>query len=358
MATTPTWEEWVKQYNSAGAPPSPVASDTASLGGADLGNVSTLFDPTFGRDTALTHAAENAVGGGWGSGGFAGGQAMNLTSDERKANMLLGHQILEPYLQREADAQKQAEAEKARLNEIAAQGAQALQQLQLSEAGQTARLNSAQQAALQQLAIQGQQAMDQLRLKETGATARQQAEIGGNLADTLLKGALNRSGGAGGVASGGSSARIPGMGTGTPGPMGVTWNRGVVQYGGTPDVVTAPNPNAAYNPNARGVTQPEGVLGATSVDSILRKYGLLPLILISALLLCGCNTSEIEKKSDGSIRAINSRWFWSTESYEVEYSTNGFKAKATKSNPDAESLKAVADGAAHGAASGLNPVKP
>lgn len=352
MATTPTWEEWVKQYNSAGAPPSPISPDAASLSQADLGNVSQIFDPRFGASEALTHAAENAVGGGWGGGGFAAGQGMKLLDSERKANMLLGHQILEPYLAREADAKRQAEAEKARLNEIAAQGAQALQQLQLSEAGQTARMNAAQKAEMERLIASGQQAMDRLKLTEAGEAARQKAGIGGTLANTLLSGAISRPGGTGG---GGSSARVPGVGTGTPGPMGVTWNRGVVQYGGTPDVVTAPNPNAAYNPNARGVTQPEGVLGATSVDSILRKYGLLPLILISALLLCGCNTSEIEKKSDGSIRAINSRWFWSTESYEVEYSTNGFKAKATKSNPDAESLKAVAEGAAQGAVKGAKP---
>jgi len=61
---------------------------------------------------------------------------------------------------------------------------------------------------------------------------------------------------------------------------------------------------------------------------------------------------------DGTTKAGNSRWFWSTESYEVEYGTNGFKAKATKSNPDAQSLEAVARGTAQGITSGMNPVKP
>lgn len=343
MAKIPTWDEWVNNYNADGTPAaSAIAPATTSgLSQSDLGNVATIFDPNFGRTETLTHAAESAVGGGWGGGGFAAGQGMKLLDSERKSNMLLGHQILEPYLQREADAQKQAEAERARLNEIAAQGAQGLQQLQLSEAGQTARLNSQQQAALKQLAVQGQQAMDQLKLRETGETARQQAAIGGNLASTLLSAAI-RPGSAGG-AGGGGATRISGVGTGTPGPLGVTYNPGVVQYGGTPNA--AAREGGAYNPNARGVTTPEP-LGASSIDTLLRKYGLLLLLL--STVLCGCNTSTIEKKSDGSIRAVNSRWFWSSEGYDVEYSTNGFRARAAKSNPDAESIKAVAEGTAKG----------
>lgn len=77
-------------------------------------------------------------------------------------------------------------------------------------------------------------------------------------------------------------------------------------------------------------------------------------LAVLALTLIGCNTTVVEKKPDGSLRGANSRWFWSSESYEWSYSSNGvFNAKATKSNPDAESLKAVAQGAAQGAAQGL-----
>lgn len=273
MAEIPTWDEWVKKYNAgAAAAPAVAPATTGGLSQADLGNVATIFDPNFGRTETLTHAAENAVGGGWGSGGFAAGQGMKLLDSERKANMLLGHQILEPYLAREQAANLQAESERARLNEIAAQGAQALQQLQLSEAGQTARLNAAQKAEMERLIQSGNQAMEQLKLRETGESARQQAQIGGNLATTLVSAALGR----GGSGGGGTSTRVPGMGTGTPGPLGVTWERGVPQYGGTPSTITAPNPNAAFNPNARGVREPEGILGSSSIDMILRKYHLLP----------------------------------------------------------------------------------
>ncbi len=287
MATTPSWEEWVKKYNEDNTPAA-VAGAPATTGGlaqADLGNVATIFDPNFGRSETMTQGAENAAAGGWGGGGFSGGQGLKLLDSEKKSNWELGHKMLEPYLQRESDAKLQAESEKARLNEIAAQGAQALQQLQLSEAGTTARLNSSQQAELQRLAIQGQQAMDQLRLKETGDTARQQAAIGGNLATTLLSAAVGR-GGAGGGGGAGASR--------TPGPLGVTWERGIPQYGGTPASVTAPTPGAAYNPNARGVTTPENILGGNSIDAILRKYGLLALMLC-AFFVSGCSSTNISK---------------------------------------------------------------
>lgn len=73
-----------------------------------------------------------------------------------------------------------------------------------------------------------------------------------------------------------------------------------------------------------------------------------------ALVITGCNTTVVERKSDGSIKGANSRWFWSSESYEWQYTSNGvFSAKATKSNPDAESIKAVAEGVAKGAVQGL-----
>jgi hypothetical protein len=82
----------------------------------------------------------------------------------------------------------------------------------------------------------------------------------------------------------------------------------------------------------------------------------MKLLLLSLLVICGCNTTYVEKHPDGTTKAGNSRWFWSTESYDIQYNTNGtFRAQATKSNPDAESLKAVAQGAAQGAAQGLKP---
>lgn len=264
---TPTWEEWQKQFNAAGAPPPPVVATPGGLAAADLGNVATIFSPEFGRADVAQESAANAVAGGWGAGGFAGGQRMMLTDREKKANYLLGHQILEPYLAREHEDKVNAANNAARLQQIAAEGAQALQRLQLSESGAMARLNAQEAAEAQRQIIAGQQAMQQLTMREAGETGRLRESIGGNLANTIVSGAIK-----GGTSTG--TGRVPGMGTGTPGPMGVTWNRGIPQYGGTPEVISAARPNAAFNPNARGVTETDA-LGATSIDTILRKYGLL-----------------------------------------------------------------------------------
>lgn len=214
-----------------------------------------LFSPNFGRSEVLTTAAENAVGGGFGGGGFAGAQGMRLLDSERKANLALGHQILEPYLNREFEAGQGAANRQSRLNEIAAQGANALQQLQLSEAGETTRLTQAQQAQLERDILQGQQAMQQLTLREAGDTSRQRTAIGGNLANTLLQAELRNAG--------------PSGTTRAPFQVGATF--------GTPSNVNLFDSEVAYNPAARGETPTGGALGlgSSSIDQLLRKYGLL-----------------------------------------------------------------------------------
>lgn len=270
-ATAPSWEEWTKRFNESVAPnASPnVPATTGGLAQTDLNNVNQIWDPNFGRSETMTNAAENAAAGGWGSGGFAAGQGMKLLDSEKKANFLLGHQILEPYLAREQETNINATNNAARLQQIATEGAAALQRLQLSEAGATARLNAQEAAEAQRQIVAGQQAMQQLTTREAGETGRLRESIGGNLANTIVSGAFR-----GGTPAGGGTSRVAGMGTGTPGALGVTYNPGVIQYGGTPN--EAPREGGAYNPNARGVTTPESPLGATSIDSILRKYGLLP----------------------------------------------------------------------------------
>lgn len=265
---TPTWEEWQKQFNAAGAPPAPVAPNPGSLSQADLGNVSTLFDPNFGRTETMTHAAEDAAGGGWGGGGFAAGHGLKLLDSEKKANFLLGHQILEPYLAREHEDTLNASNNAARLQQIAAEGAQALQRLQLSESGAMARLNAQEAAELQRQIISGQQAMQLLTVKEAGETGRERERIGGGIASDLIKYSLTTSGGGG---SGGSGSPRPG-GAPTGGPLGPTWNPG--PWGAYFGKGAESNPDAAYNPNAHGVTGGAGAIGS-SVDTILKKYGLL-----------------------------------------------------------------------------------
>lgn len=254
MAAEQSWEEWVKQFN---APPAGAVVPAPSAY-AGMPGVAELFDPNFGRAETWMRGAENAIGGGFSGSGFGGAQTMRLLDSERKANFLAGHQILEPYLNRQFQAGQNAADRAAQLNQIAAQGANALQQLQLSEAGATARLNSSQAAQLQRDVIAGQQAMQQLTLREVGETVRQRTNIGGTLANTLLQGVLSGKG-----VGTGESTRAPFQ-------VGATF--------GVPSNLNLFNAPVAYNPVARGEGGSGSAvgLGSSSIDQLLRKYGLLP----------------------------------------------------------------------------------
>lgn len=240
-----------------------------SGGGAPGGipGLNEFFDPNFGRSETMTRANEAAIAGGYGSGGFAGGQALKLLDSERKSNILAGHQILEPYLERQSRASLQASENAARLNQIAAEGAQALQRLQLSEAGQGARLSAELAARLQDQVLAGQQAMQQLTLREAGETGRLNTSIQGNLAQTLLTAGLRP-----GTTGGGGTASGPtryGTSTGLTGPLGVNPVNAFGQ-------VVSSGPSA-FNPNARGITGNDVLgLGSSSIDQLLRKYNLIP----------------------------------------------------------------------------------
>lgn len=222
-----------------------------------IAGLNELFSPQFGRNEVLTTAAENAVGGGFGGGGFAAAQGMRLLDSERKANFALGHQILEPYLNREFQAGESAADRQSRLNEIAARGAQALQELQIQETGDTTRQTQAERAQSERDVILGQQAMRELTLREAGETSRDRTRIGGTLANTLLQGVL--------------SGKGVGNGEGTRAPfnVGATF--------GTPSNLNQFNAPVAYNPTARGEGGGGGALGlgSSSIDELLRKYGLL-----------------------------------------------------------------------------------
>lgn len=221
--------------------------------------VNELFSPTFGRNETITRGAENAVGGGFAGSGFGGAQTNRLLDSERKENFLLGHQILEPYLNREFEKSEGAANRQSRLNEIAAEGAQALQRLQLSEAGQGQRLTAELEARLRQQVLEGEQAIQRLTLQEAGETSRQRTGIGGTLANTLLQGVLSGKG-----VGNGESTRAPFN-------VGATF--------GTPSNLNMFNAPVAYNPTARGEGGSGGVnslLGGSNIDLLLKKYGLLP----------------------------------------------------------------------------------
>lgn len=215
--------------------------------------VNELFSPTFGYNETLMRGAENAIAGGFAGSGFGGAQTNRLLDSERKANLIAGHQILEPYLNRQFQAGESAADRASRLNEIAARGAQALQELQIQEAGDTTRQTQAERAQSERDVLLGQQAMRELTLREAGDTSRTRLGIGGNLANTLLQGAIRGGGAAGGTAR---APFIPGATYGSPSNV---------------NLFDAP---LAYNPAARGES-PDSTLGSSSIDQILRRYGLL-----------------------------------------------------------------------------------
>ena len=62
-------------------------------------------------------------------------------------------------------------------------------------------------------------------------------------------------------------------------------------------------------------------------------------------VLCGCNTTSVTITSpQGQVsKIVNSRFAWSTDSYDWSYSTNGtWHATANKSGPDANTVNAFA----------------
>lgn len=73
-------------------------------------------------------------------------------------------------------------------------------------------------------------------------------------------------------------------------------------------------------------------------------------------IIAGCCAMSCSHLKKGDATASNMRLFWASEGFEFEAATNGaVKIKLQKSNPDAESLKAVAQGAAQGVAQGMKP---
>ena len=90
------------------------------------------------------------------------------------------------------------------------------------------------------------------------------------------------------------------------------------------------------------------------------KTKLRNLILVSCLLCLswftsGCSTTVVERiDPDGTkFRATNYRSFWKSEGVDVTYERKGndvsARARLDKSGTDAETLRAVAEGAAKGA---------
>lgn len=263
MATAATFNPYPNPLSRplAGGMPPPSTSTSTGGEGQDQANINYLLNPYYDTSETRTRGAEQNLGQGVSGSGFGSGTTNRLLESEKIARFQLGHQMLEPYLQRSFQAQQAANDRQARLNEIAAQGAQAMQQLQLSEAGQTSRLNSQEQAALQRQILSGQQAIQQLNLQQAGETGRTRLQIGGN----ILTGLLNRYGAE--QAAGPTSTTTRGVnnvGTGggsTPGYItSFDW------ASQTPTFRPAP----PY-PIGNGGVRPG--LNLSTIDQILRRYG-------------------------------------------------------------------------------------
>lgn len=182
---------------SGGAPTNPALPALPNYGGGagqDRANINQLLSGQFDPYEYNMASAEKALG--TGGGGFAGAQRLKLLDSEKLMRQQLGHQELDPYLQREQQTALQSQAERAQAANIAQEGALALQRLQISEAGQGARLTQEEKANLERQILSGNQAMAQLQVQQSGENSRQRVGIGGQLANTLLsQSGAGRSGG-------------------------------------------------------------------------------------------------------------------------------------------------------------------
>jgi hypothetical protein len=81
------------------------------------------------------------------------------------------------------------------------------------------------------------------------------------------------------------------------------------------------------------------------------------LLSLCILILCGCSYSRVPL-SNGST-AVNFRLFMQTEGFafdnQIVGSNSATHIELKRSNPDAEALKAVAEGAAQGTVKGFKP---
>lgn len=237
--------------------PKAATTTTTGAGGAtqDRANIDYLLNPYFDQSEVRQNAAEQNLGQGVAGSGFGLGTTNRLLESEKVARFKLGHEMLDPYLGRELQASEGAANRAADLQRVAQQGAQALQQLQLQEAGQTARATAAQNAELQRQVLAGNQAMAQLSIREAGDTSRSNASIAGNLANTKLNIGGNI------IANYLNRNPIQNAPVTSSGMLPITASGEAIR----------PGP-AAYNPAARG-----GVVNssANTIDEILRRYNLL-----------------------------------------------------------------------------------
>jgi hypothetical protein len=155
--------EMMRKRAAANAPALPSYTGGATGGAsADRRNIDWLLNPDFDTSEVDTRAAESAVGGGYSGSGFALNNRTRLRDSERIRRMQLGHEMLQPYENRNFQAGESTKAQAAQLQQQVLAGQQAMERLALSERGQTERMSMAEAAAMRRLIEQGRLASEQL----------------------------------------------------------------------------------------------------------------------------------------------------------------------------------------------------
>jgi hypothetical protein len=149
------------------------------LSGSVMENIKRLLAPT---PQSLAESDTNAAQASLASGvpaasQFGANRQLVLRDSEQRARTQQGAQLLEPYLTRDSSERIAANAQAGEDRRLAVSGQQAMERLQLSEAGQTQRLSMSEKAALERAMLEGQQAMERLQVSEGGQNTRQQQSI-------------------------------------------------------------------------------------------------------------------------------------------------------------------------------------
>jgi hypothetical protein len=164
----------------------PPQYSTNDLVNADQNAIRYLLNPNPDFSQVDNRAAAASLASGAGGGTMNQARQWKLRDSELINRYQIGHQMLEPYQQRAQQSALQTQSEAAQLNNIAAQGAEAMKQLQLQEQGLSARQSASERAALERAVLEGNQAMERLRTSEAGQNSRQQSELDARLGQFYL----------------------------------------------------------------------------------------------------------------------------------------------------------------------------
>lgn len=62
-------------------------------------------------------------------------------------------------------------------------------------------------------------------------------------------------------------------------------------------------------------------------------------VIVLILTCCtGCNSTKFTKSANGDVSISNTRWFWTTDSYACNWTSNSASLDVNKSAPDTQAL--------------------